>query len=798
LSTVNWRQLARLFLLVGGAWLAAHGCFWLQPQVFNAWNAQTVDQLFVLRNALEHLRPPYDARVMHVDFNNSSITRLKRARQTIYLTRTHHAQLVRNLAAMRVAAQAHDFIFVDRLPDATGRGMSRAGPDQELIAATAAADAVYYGLSLRLESGPPTSRPSPERAEEQHYLEQTAWRVVVEGDASAMYTGADPRATFAALAAASRGLGYLSVVADRDGVYRRLPLLARYGTAFYPSFAFRVACDYLRVPPENILVRPGKHIVLRQAHPPGAPVPHDIVIPIDRQGNMVINFLGAWERLAHLSLADVLLASEDRDELDILGEKMAGNIVVVADIVFAGSSDVGAVPLDANFPLSGLHSNVINTIITERFLRELSPLEMLGIEALVWVILLGLAWGIASRWIVLGTGLIGMGYLGFGIGSFLYAHLICNLLRPLLMVAFTTVALVVYRYVEAERAKLEGLRQRDFVRNVFGRYLSNAVVEEILGSPHGLDMGGEVRQITLLVSDLRGFTSLSARLSAREVIAILNGYFERMIAVIGHYRGTVDELMGDGMLVFFGAPLAAPDDPPRAVACALAMQRALVEVNAELSAQHLPQLAMGIGINTGEVVVGNIGSTQRSKYGAVGSAINAAYRIESYTIGGQVFISPSTYTRVQSLVHVRGTIQAQFKGLDQPVTLYDIAGIAGPYGVTLPDKPVETWVTLTSPIPVECFAVEDKVVATGAIAGQITRLAGSTAEGTLAEHLPLYTNVKLVLTPRGRPQLADVYAKVLALAPSATGATSVRLEFTSVPEEARAFLSSMEQTASTA
>jgi adenylate cyclase len=147
-------------------------------------------------------------------------------------------------------------------------------------------------------------------------------------------------------------------------------------------------------------------------------------------------------------------------------------------------------------------------------------------------------------------------------------------------------------------------------------------------------MGGEVRQITLLVSDLRGFTSLAARWSPREVLPILNRYFARMIDVITRYSGTVDELMGDGMLVFFGAPFPASDDTERAVACAIEMQQALAALNVEQSAQHLPKLAMGIGINTGEVIVGNIGSLQRSKYGAVGSAINTTYRIESHTIGG--------------------------------------------------------------------------------------------------------------------------------------------------------------------
>lgn len=231
---------------------------------------------------------------------------------------------------------------------------------------------------------------------------------------------------------------------------------------------------------------------------------------------------------------------------------------------------------------------------------------------------------------------------------------------------------------------LEGLRQRDFIRDTFGRYLSKEVVAELLGSPAGLTLGGEMRAVTFLVSDLRGFSSLASRLSPHAVIDILNRYLERMVDIIMRYRGTVDEFQGDGILAFFGAPLAAADDPERAVACALAMQTALVEFNAEQRRLHLPELAMGIGMNTGEVIVGNIGSEKRAKYGAVGSAINVAYHIESYTVGGQTLISPNLYDRVRGLVQVRGTREVHVKGIDHPVTVYDITGLEGTYRRTLP------------------------------------------------------------------------------------------------------------------
>ena len=151
---------------------------------------------------------------------------------------------------------------------------------------------------------------------------------------------------------------------------------------------------------------------------------------------------------------------------------------------------------------------------------------------------------------------------------------------------------------------IDGLKQRDFIRDTFGRYISKEIVDELLNSPDGLKLGGEVREVTFLVSDLRGFTALSSRLTPNEVIDVVNRFLEPMVEIITKHRGTVDEFQGDGILAFFGAPLAAPDDSARAVACAIEMQRALVEINEEQRARGMPDLHMGIAINTGEVIVG--------------------------------------------------------------------------------------------------------------------------------------------------------------------------------------------------
>jgi adenylate cyclase len=779
LTTSKTQNIRIPILLILSAFLAAHLCFWLLPNVFEIWNSQTIDQLFILRSKTETLRPAYDPTVVHLDFNNTSIERLK----NLYLNRFHFAQLVRNLKSMQVAAQVYDFIFAAKINEQD---------DHELIESVKDAGNAYFGLALelRLPNQPGRKKSGPSKG--RSYVLRTKWNVALKADNGKLYVGKNPLATYADLANASRGLGALSVKFDPDGVLRRVPLLVRYEDAHYPLLPLRVICDYLQVPSEKIVLKPGHHIILQGAIRPGSPgsEPYDIKIPIDRHGNMIVNYIGPWGRMDHYNFADILRASDDRDELEIWAEELKGKIVIISD-VSTGSTDIGPVPTDANFPLSGVHANVIQNILTESFLRELSGREMLLIECLLLAVLFLLSIRFSSLTFSIGTAILAAAYIGIALLSFLYAQVIFNIVRPMLMIGFAMVSIVVYRYVLEEKAKMESLRQQDFIRDTFGRYLSSEVVGELLDSPEGLKMSGENREVTFLVSDLRGFTALTSRLSPHEVIEIMNRYFEYMVEIIARYRGTVSEFMGDGILAFFGAPLYADDDPERAVACAVEMQNALTAVNAEQRRLKLPELAMGIGIDTGEVVVGNIGSEKRASYGAVGTPINAAYRIESFTVGGQILISPATYDRVGSDLTIIGTKEVKFKGLNQVVCLYDVGGVGDPYQVFLPEKKEVPMKRLDSPLPIECFLLEGKTVSAIAITGHITGLGENAAQASLDQTVDVYANLRILFTCKEAAGFPELYAKVMPPEPSDSIGTGggIRIEFTSVPDEAKKFLS---------
>lgn len=299
------------------------------------------------------------------------------------------------------------------------------------------------------------------------------------------------------------------------------------------------------------------------------------------------------------------------------------------------------------------------------------------------------------------------------------------------------------RTADLAQANVELGKRNQLIRQVFGRYLSDPVVETLLDRPQGLALGGERRKITILTSDLRGFSALSEQLDPEVVIDILNHYLRQMTEVINQYQGTIDELMGDGILVLFGAPIPQPDDALRAITCACAMQLAMGAVNAQLRSTGLPDLEMGIGIHTGEVVVGNIGSERRTKYGIVGSPVNLTYRIESYTKGGQILISEQTRQEVGSSVKLAGQYQVQPKGYPQPIVIYEVYGVSGSHNLFLP-KSEEIFVSLAQPIAIEYTVIQGKQIDRSAYPAQLIQLSPTGAKITAPQEAPAeFTNLKI-------------------------------------------------------
>lgn len=229
-------------------------------------------------------------------------------------------------------------------------------------------------------------------------------------------------------------------------------------------------------------------------------------------------------------------------------------------------------------------------------------------------------------------------------------------------------------------AMVEGLRNRDFISNTFGRYVDQEFAREILKRPEAARLGGEKRPVAVLMSDIRGFTSLADSLKPEGTMLILNHYFTYMVGPVQKHKGIIIDFFGDGLLVFFD-PLDGPVVPVlrNAVRCALDMQSDMVLFNAELKAQGLPQFQMGIGINAGEVVVGNIGTEYRAKYGIVGTPVNLTERIQAQAGGGEVVISDAVLQPLAAELIVRRSFSSQLKGIQEETRLHVVQGLNASY-----------------------------------------------------------------------------------------------------------------------
>ena len=230
------------------------------------------------------------------------------------------------------------------------------------------------------------------------------------------------------------------------------------------------------------------------------------------------------------------------------------------------------------------------------------------------------------------------------------------------------------RLTAAFNDMVAGLKERDFISNTFGRYLDPEIARELLSRPEASRMGGEKRGVVILFADVRGFTPLAETLTPEATISLINRHFSRMIEVIQAYRGIIVDFLGDAILAFFD-PLDGPMEPVvrRAIGCALKMQAAMAAEN--LAKPGAPPLRLGIGLHAGEVVVGNIGSETRAKYGIIGAAVNLSHRIQGQAQGGEVVVSEMVFHHCREILAVSRTFETALKGIAHPVKLYVVAGM---------------------------------------------------------------------------------------------------------------------------
>ncbi|MBB3930648.1 adenylate cyclase [Kaistia hirudinis] len=427
-----------------------------------------------------------------------------------------------------------------------------------------------------------------------------------------------------ALEDAAPGAGSINWIPDRDQIVRRVPLIFRVGNQFVPS----LAAEALRV------VQGAGSYVLKSSNANGEEafgaetgLNHikigELVVPTDAEGAIWLRFRPS-DPGSFIPARTVLDGTMPADAVN-------GRIVLIGTSA-AGLLDLRATPIDVAVPGVEIHAQVIEHILSGQFLAR--PDYARGVELAVMV-LLGLLLAViaprlsATFGAVLGFAAIGgvlvAGFLAFDVGGMLF-----DVLYPALVLILLTIGTALYTYREAERAKAG-------VRRAFQYYVSPDVVDEIIADPKRLELGGEVRELTLLFCDVRGFTTISEGMTAHELTRFINNLLTPLSEIILKHRGTIDKYMGDAIMAFWNAPLDDPDHARHAVEAAEEMLAAMGPLNeawqreAEAAGRTMPLVRIGIGINTGECCVGNLGSATRFDYSAIGDEVNVASRFESLT-----------------------------------------------------------------------------------------------------------------------------------------------------------------------
>jgi class 3 adenylate cyclase len=370
----------------------------------------------------------------------------------------------------------------------------------------------------------------------------------------------------------------------------------------------------------------------------------------------------------------------------------------------------------------------------------------------------------------------------------------------------------VRKLLEDTRGAEHQLKERnEYIKDVFGRYVSDEVVHRLLDNPGGLDLGGEERKVTLLMSDLRGFSSLASTLPPRKTVQLLNQYLDRMTKVIDNHDGTIGDFLGDCIFTIFGAPLVGERDARHAAACALSMQLELEHINDTFEDEGLPRLQMGIGIHTGNVIAGNVGSAKRAKYGVVGPVVNLTSRLEECALSGQVLISEATLKEVGEEAEVAKQRPVIVKGFEELVQVYELIGLKGMPQINRIRKEEPLLALLRGKCPICYRRVAEDQVGNDVFRGEISGLSSEQVEvqsitvhrcpyspdgSNVMNSCPLLPavavqdDIELSLGPTiDRILATTVYATVTEV--FGVGRGAFRARFTSVSPAARAIINSL-------
>ena len=636
-------------LLAFCSFLLAHLLFWAFPGIFTVWDLQSVDQLFRLRPVFKNGSEPVDPNIALVYLDDKGIEKLNEE----FRSGEVYSSVTKLLSRSQVGAIGYDIVFA--------RKHSLQNP-QELVDAVQQSDNCVTAYAFRL-SQQETVIPSA-YGSSSVFLEKHLWHPHLLSKGTPLSVDTPFTSTFIELSSAAKGFGFINALPDRDGTFRRIPLVLKYNDGFIPSLPLRMVCDYLEVAPENISIDFGTAIVLNNASFPNGEQ-KTVSIPIDEQGNMILNFPGEWKAYrSQYSFANILSIADREEEFSAFAQSMESALVLVAD-VSTGSGDIGPVPVQANYPLSGLHLTVLNSILTQNFLSVMRPSMTYAGILFFLIIIVVVSLNVRPLLFSLFSVLVIIMYIGLAATIFIYMNTIPQVVLPVSVFVLSFGSILAYRYFSEEKEKM-------FIRKTFSTYFSPNVLKKIEEHPDLLSLGGERKELTVMFSDIVGFTTWSSTQSPEVIKRTVNEYFEEMASIIFKYEGYIDKYIGDGMMAFFGDPVHQDDHALRCVNAAIEMQKKIRELERQWSGEGRLTIQVRIGINSGEMIVGNMGSKSRMDYTVLGANVNLAQRLESNAPVGGILISEAVYSQIRERIATREASEIQVKGLTEKVKVYEV------------------------------------------------------------------------------------------------------------------------------
>jgi adenylate cyclase len=457
--------------------------------------------------------------------------------------------------------------------------------------------------------------------------------------------------------------GHFNPLPDSDGITRRVPMLARYGDAFYEPMSVALVRLLFGLPPlQAILAEESAYAGYAELE---ALRIGSFRIPVDHEGAALVPFRGPPGSYAYHSLVDVINARVPVDALE-------GKIVLIGATA-PGLLDLRATPVDPVYPGVEIHANLITGILDQTIAHtpayaagaEFALLLVLGLALALWLPVL------APQQATLLTASVLLLVVAINVGLYHFAHLAWPLAATVVMIVTLYTGNMAHGYfvVARERRQITGL---------FGQYVPREVVEKLAENPEQASMEGESREMTVLFTDVRGFTTISEGLDPRALSRLMNEFLTPLTEVIYRHRGTIDKYMGDCIMAFWGAPLADPQHARNGVLAALEMQRRLKDLQPYFASRNWPPIEIGVGLNSGRMSVGNMGSRVRLAYTVMGDAVNVASRLEGLTreYGTDIIVGEETRAAVSGIVF-REIDRVRVKGKDTAIRIFEPLGPEG-------------------------------------------------------------------------------------------------------------------------